>query len=106
MPTSINSNLNSNSNVITNPYYDSFLGLKPKQTVKKLISLGLVPIPLKHNEKCPLKKEWQKTKLESALKGFSYVSKYNIGVICGKVSNITVIDVDIHKDGVAHKPTL
>ena len=78
----------------------------PKKIVKNLINLGLVPIPLKYKEKYPIHKEWTLTTMKTALDKFKYIGKYNIGILCGKVSGITVIDIDIYKDGVAHQPTL
>ena len=74
--------------------------------VKKLIKLELTPIALKYNEKYPIHQGWTKTTLENALEKFKYIGKYNIGILCGKSSNITVIDVDIYKNGIAHQPTL
>ena len=58
-----------------------------------LIDQGLVPTPLVG--KRPIIKGWQKTTLENAEKKLSEASNYNnVGILTGKPSNITVVDID------------
>lgn len=60
---------------------------------KKYQEKGFVTIPL--NKKIPYIKEWQKITESKEIKN----KDENIGVLTGKVSNITIIDIDIQDDG-------
>ena len=76
------------------------------QKIRSLLDANLIPIPLKPNTKIPLTTNWPKTQRNEVIKNFKNFKKVNVGLVCGKCGDLTVIDVDIYKDDVAHKPTL
>jgi len=63
----------------------------------KYKSIGWIPIPL--NGKIPTINGWQNTKIEDSIKPFESFKQMNIGIICGKVSNIFVLDIDVKDNG-------
>lgn len=59
--------------------------------------LNFTKIILGKNSKIPLKDcSW--TKKENWRKGYINLSKYNYGILCGKVNNLIVIDLDLEKN--------
>lgn len=67
-------------------------------TVPQYVKLGWVVIPLK--DKIPLMKGWNI--MDSTPKLYHVFSEKNIGVITGRRSGITVLDIDIKDDGLKH----
>lgn len=62
----------------------------------KLLKLNLVPISCNQN-KIPCQKEWTKISKKTCID--KLINKQNIGILTGKTSDITVIDIDIKDDG-------
>ena len=63
---------------------------------KKILKIGYIPIPCNKN-KIPSCQAWQKINKESCLSKIK--SNNNIGILTGKISGITVIDIDVKDKG-------
>ncbi len=65
-----------------------------EQLVKKKFSL----IPLAVNTKLPMRKwrgnQYKRATVEEVLNWYTNYGDINIGVVCGKISKLVVIDVD------------
>lgn len=62
-------------------------------------SNGLVPIPIPHRGKGPKIDEWQKRTLETPITEREFTQNSNIGILCGEVSGVMVLDIDIKNRG-------
>ncbi len=67
-------------------------------TAKELLAFDMVPISC-NNKKIPVRKQWSKITKDNALG--KIVDNVNLGVLTGKVSNITVIDIDVKDNGLS-----
>lgn len=66
-----------------------------REVVPELISYGFVVIPL--DNKKPIHKRWNK--LTHTPEQLYIFEGYNIGILTGQVSGLTVLDIDIKDDG-------
>ena len=119
---STNVEIENNTQVISADQHDSFAQLansgitteylvrlqQIQQTISFAINLGFVPIAL--NGKRPVLNNWQKIQKEDALEkiieGITQYGADNIGIRCGKVSGIVVVDIDAKNNGLSTWNTL
>jgi hypothetical protein len=65
------------------------------ESAELALALGFVPIILRKGTKIPVRPGWQNTTYEQAEDFFSKPRfGFNIGVVTGEVSNLTVIDIE------------
>jgi hypothetical protein len=70
------------------------------QYAKFYQSKGLVPLPLVPKGKFPSVEGWQQRNLNSEITAKAFAAKNNIGILCGEVSGIFVLDIDNKDRGV------
>ncbi len=66
------------------------------KAANKILSYNYIPISC-NNKKIPLEKQWPTINKNNCLEKIRDNS--NIGILTGKISNITVIDIDIKDNG-------
>lgn len=82
--------------IILNKYSEQLLAY-----AKDYLSLGFKIIPIMEKGKIPILKNWTENPLSTIDEFKEFIKKnenINLGVICGKPSNIVVLDVDLEKD--------
>lgn len=75
--------------------------VKKKQYCDEYFSYGWKLIPIRPKTKIPMIEEWTTKYITNSDDMFEFINKnnnLNIGVVCGKPSNIVVIDIDLEKD--------
>jgi hypothetical protein len=69
------------------------------QLAERYITWGFVPIPIRG--KVPLLPGWDKTTMINAMDNIkNCINANNVGIVCGKSSNIVVVDIDTRENGV------
>jgi hypothetical protein len=95
------------SSLATKEQSEELKGADTLQRARLYLSWGLVPLPIKPEQKSPFGLGWPEThaydaidRIKTALAYYGWKQELNVGILCGKRSGILVLDIDVRGRGV------